>query len=259
MGRALPFEVHRPMDLWKYFAITHERHVFCNPFSAEKFAELSELYDLPPGARVLDIACGKAEFLTRIVQRWQCDGVGVDLSPPFVEDARARVADAGLDDRIEIVLANGNEYDPAPGSFAVAQCIGASWIWEGVSGTLKALADFVPSGGLVVLGEPFWRTEPSPEHLAAGGYSRTQFASHEENCRAGSEAGLVLLHAIASNEDDWDRYEGLQWLSAERYARLHADEEGVPALLERVHSERDQYLRWGRQELGWAVYLFSKS
>lgn len=247
------------MDLWKYFAITHERHVYCNPFSAEKFAELIELYDLPGGARVLDIACGKAELLTRISQRWQCAGVGVDLSPPFVEAARARVAEAGLDDPIEIVLANGSEYEAAPGSFAVAQCIGASWIWGGVAGTLAALADFVPPGGLVALGEPFWRGEPSPEHLAAGGYSREQFASHEENCQAGSAAGLVLLHAIAANEDDWDRYEGLLWLSAERHARAHPEDPDVPELLERVHAARNAYLRWGRDELGWAVYLFSKS
>ncbi|MDH3684927.1 MAG: class I SAM-dependent methyltransferase [Myxococcales bacterium] len=247
------------MDLWKYFAIGHERHEFCNPFSAEKFDELIDLYDLSADARVLDIACGKAELLMRTTRRWQCSGVGVDLSPPFVAAAREGVERAGLGARVEIVEANGSDYRAPEGSFALATCIGASWIWGGATGTLEALARFVPAGGLVALGEPFWRGEPSPEHLAAAGYTREQFGSHEENCGAGSEAGLTLLHAIVANDDDWDRYEGLQWLSAERYARAHPDDPDVPELLEQVYKARDLYLRWGRDELGWAVYLFSKS
>jgi hypothetical protein len=28
------------MDLWKYFAVGHERHVYCNPLSGAKVDEL---------------------------------------------------------------------------------------------------------------------------------------------------------------------------------------------------------------------------
>ena len=30
----------------------------------------------------------------------------------------------------------------------------------------------------------------------------------------------------------------------------------TPSRFWRVHSSRDRYLRWGRDEMGWAVYLF---
>ena len=69
----------------------------------EKFDELVGLLDLPGGGRVLDFATGKAELLRRIVSRWDCTGVGVDLSVPAVEEARKLVTKAGLSEAIEIL------------------------------------------------------------------------------------------------------------------------------------------------------------
>jgi hypothetical protein len=47
---------------------THREHVVCNPTSEEKLTRLVELLRLPAGARVVDIACGKGEFLIRFVK-----------------------------------------------------------------------------------------------------------------------------------------------------------------------------------------------
>src|SRR5512140_3921834 len=77
------------MDRSKYFDITHRDHVVCNPLSVEKVDEIVCLLDLQAGARVLDIACGKAEILVRISERYECTGIGVDISPYAASDARA--------------------------------------------------------------------------------------------------------------------------------------------------------------------------
>ena len=55
---------------------------------------------------------------------------------------------------------------------------------------------------------------------------------------------------------DWDRYEGLQWDSAERYAHDNPDDPDNEQLLQRIRAFRQSYLRWGRSQLGWALYLF---
>ena len=99
------------MDMWKYFGITHRDHVVCNPTSSEKLDELVGLLPLQPNSRVLDIACGKAELLLRIAERYQTTGVGVDISPYEFEAARQRVKDRHLEDQIEIVHADGADYD----------------------------------------------------------------------------------------------------------------------------------------------------
>ena len=94
------------MDLWKYFAIGHERHLFCNPLSEAKVDELVALLALSDEARVLDIACGKAEFLVRTVKRWSCSafsGSGPErvlqeeiYGPPYFLSAPLQVVVARL-------------------------------------------------------------------------------------------------------------------------------------------------------------------
>jgi SAM-dependent methyltransferase len=244
------------MDRWKYYAIGHKRHIVCNPLSEAKLDELIDLLDLDKHARVLDIGCGKGEFLVRTVARWQCTAVGVDLSPYFVSDARAKVKSAGLQSSVTIVEGDGKEYSAEPSSFDVTACFGASWIWGGFQGTLGALRAWTKPGGLVLVGEPFWRRTPSPEFLQASQLSEPMFSSHAGNVSIGTQLGLSLLHAVVANHDDWDRYEGYQWYAAERYGRRVPEDPDLPEIRQRIRESRDNYLRWGREELGWAVYLF---
>jgi hypothetical protein len=95
--------------------------------------------------------------------------------------------------------------------------------------------------------------------LQASSLTRASFDSHAGNVRTGVEKGLVPLYSIVSSEDDWDRYQGLQWAASERYAAQNPDDPDVPELLEATRRNRDHYLDWGRDELGWAIYLFMKA
>jgi hypothetical protein len=113
-------------------------------------------------------------------------------------------------------------------------------------------------GGLVLVGEPFWMTGPDPEYLKLTGDDPNLCGSHAGNVTIGEDVGLALLYTLVANPDDWDRYEGLRWQAAERYAADHPDDPDVEALLRNTHRSRDAYLRWGRNCLGWAMYLFRK-
>jgi hypothetical protein len=110
----------------------------------------------------------------------------------------------------------------------------------------------------VVIGEPFWRRAPSPDHLEAAGLTESSFGTHLGNVQTGLGLGLCLLHTIVSSEDDWDRYEGYGWYAAERYSQRNPDDQDLPELMAKMREARDHYLRWGRDEIGWAVYLFLK-
>src|SRR5512133_3681368 len=79
------------MDTCKFYDITHREHVVCNPTSNEKLARLVGLLRLPTGARVVDIACGKGEFLIRLAEAYDVDCLGIDLSPFFIAAARGRL------------------------------------------------------------------------------------------------------------------------------------------------------------------------
>jgi SAM-dependent methyltransferase len=247
------------IDMWKYFGITHSDHTVMNPMSLAKTKELIEQLRLPASSRVLDVACGKAEFLCLVAERFEAAGTGLDLSPITIEEARRNVATRGLTERIELLHMDGADYQPDTGALLdLASCIGASWIYKGHQGTLAALSRLVQPGGLVLVGEPFWRTEPDADYLRLTGQAADLCGTHASNAQAGVDQGLSLLYTVVSNEDDWDRYEGLQWQAAERYAVAHPDDADLEHLLETLRRNRDAYLRWGRDCLGWAMYLFQK-
>ena len=57
---------------------------------------------LQEGERVLDVGCGWGSFVMHAASRYGVSAVGITLSENQAELARERVADAGLEDRIEI-------------------------------------------------------------------------------------------------------------------------------------------------------------
>ena len=245
------------MDTWKFYDITHREHEICNPMSSEKLGDLVELLRLPPDSRVVDIACGKGEFLIRLAETYSARGVGIDISPFFIVDAETRLRGRAPSADVTFTQMDGADFKPEePHSFALASCIGASWVFGGHPGTLDALSHMVEPGGWVVVGEAYWLQEPSEEYLKASGDTRESFGTHAGNAEAGEEHGLDLVHTLVSNKDDWDRYEGLQWYATAEYARSHPDDPDLPELLSRVAKKREVYLRWGRDTLGWAIYAF---
>ena len=245
------------MDIWKYYDITHQRHVVCNPMSVEKLAQLVELLRLPVGARVVDIACGMGEFLIRMAHAHGISGLGIDLSPHVIAAAGNRLKARAPEADLTFTQMSGADFKPdKPHSFSLASCIGASWIFGGHAGTLDALIGMVEPGGWVVAGEPCWMQEPSRDYLEASGMTREVFGTHTANVEEGERRGLTLVHTLVSNRDDWDRYEGLQWYAADEFARENPDDPDRTELLERVAKEKAMYLRWGRDTLGWAIYVF---
>ncbi len=245
------------MDTWKFFDITHREHVVCNPMSEEKIARLVELVQLPADARVVDIACGKGEFLMQLAEAYGVRGVGVDISPFFIADAQRRLRSRLPKVDVTFTQVDGAEFEPdKPHSFALASCLGASWIFGGHAGTLDALVGMVQPGGWVIAGEPYWLQEPPEDYLRACGLTKDGFGSHVENVEMGERRGLDLVHTLVSSKDDWDIYEGLQWYATNEYARAHPDDPDLPELLERVTKNKSSYLRWGRDTVGWAIYAF---
>lgn len=247
------------METWKFFDITHKEHIICNPSSLGKYQQLIDLLYLPSNANVLEIAMGKGEFIIRLTEQYGISGVGVDLSPYCVRDARAKLAERAPQANITFLEMDGADYQPdEPESFDLAVCLGASWIFDGHEGTLAALKALTKPGGMIVVGEPYWRQEPDPDYLKTAGFKRDLFGNHYENVQVGQALGLTLLYTLDSNLDNWDTYEGLQWYAAENYALAHPDDPDVLELRERIRASKHEYLQWGRDTLGWTIYLFRK-
>ncbi|HEY5044882.1 MAG TPA: cyclopropane-fatty-acyl-phospholipid synthase family protein [Solirubrobacteraceae bacterium] len=82
--------------------------------------------------RVLDVGCGWGGFVLHAARNHGVRAVGITLSPPQAELARRRVAAAGLEDRVEIRIADyrelGDERFDAIASIGMVEHVGASQI-----------------------------------------------------------------------------------------------------------------------------------
>ena len=70
--------------------------------------------DLQPGMRVLDIGCGWGSFVLHAARHHGARALGVTLSPEQAAMARQRVAEAGLEDRVEIRVQDYRDLDDEP-------------------------------------------------------------------------------------------------------------------------------------------------
>lgn len=281
------------LDRAKLTAIGHANHVICNPVGVDKVDCVLDLLDLPPGARVLDAGCGKAEILIRLIERRgdgvtgsaRITGVGVDTNPRFLEEGRRAAANRVPAGSLELIEGDVVAYlrsagegaeggrgrnagagargrDTAGGGsaklFDAAVCTGSTHAFGGYRQTLRALARAVHQGGEILIGEGYWKKDPDVGYLAAIGATRTEFTDHAGNVARGVEEGLVPLYTTVSSDEEWDRYEGLYLRAVERYVAAHPEDPDSSALRDHIRRWRDAYLEWGRDTLGFGLYLFRK-
>jgi ubiquinone/menaquinone biosynthesis C-methylase UbiE len=242
----------------KFTTIAHADHALCSPISEAKLDRVIELLDLPPDARVLDAGCGKGELLIRVVKRWNARGIGVDPNGEFLAAARHRAGALVAGREIEWREAEMSDVAFGAGTLDAAMCVGATHAFGDYSATLRGLRDLVRPGGVVLVGEGFWRRVPKPEYLTALGSSADEFREHASNIAEGTAAALVPLYAAVSSDDEWDHYEGLYARAVERYVHAHPEDPDAGAMRERIRAWRHAYLKWGRETLGFALYLFLK-
>lgn len=241
-------------DHQRFSAIAHAELAICNPLSGTALDEAIEQLDLPPGARVLDLGCGKAAALSRVVERYEARGIGVDLSPYMLAEARVTAMRVTRGE-LELVEGDATTYG-ADEPFDAVLCFGAGWPHESLATLIAELLRHVKERGQLLIGEGYWRTEPTEGYLRLLGATRDELESHEGNIRVGMDAGLVPIWASTASVHDWDRYEWRYLATVEQWAATHADDPNAEAFLARARHGRDRYLGGGRDQLGFGCYLF---
>jgi SAM-dependent methyltransferase len=231
-----------------YYAVAERDHDIQNPTSPEKIRQLGEWLRLGPESRVLDIACGKCGPAIVLASSFGCRITGVERAPEFASAARERVSAAGLGELIEVVESDGREFALEPEAWDVALCLGATFVWDDLEGTMSALVPAVRPGGHVVVGEPYWRRSPPVGTDTMGYVSLSETASRVER------HGVTLIGLIGSSTDDWDRYESLHWRAVEDWLAENDDDDEI----RRASEEHKRNYLARRDAFGWAMFLARK-
>jgi len=164
------------VDLPRIYTIRESSHRILNPFTSEKLATLGAAIGLRKGNTILDLCCGKGELLCTWARDHGITGTGVDISTVFLAAGQTRAAELFVVEQVSFVHADAASYVAAE-PVDVAACIGATWIGDGVAGTVALLERSLRPGGLMLIGEPYWRAEPPSQEAieACHATSREQF------------------------------------------------------------------------------------
>ena len=112
-------------------------------------------------------------------------------------------------------------------------------------------------GGLVLLGEGYWRRPPAAVYLDALSATADELTDYAGTIEAGAARGLTPLYVVTSSLDDFDQYEWRWSANGERYAAAHHGEPGVDQLLAWIRRGRHRYVALGgRETLGFGLFLY---
>lgn len=240
----------------RFHEIVEASHRILNPFSDEKLMLLGEICGLHSAIRQLDLACGKGEMLVRWAEKYGIHGVGVDISAVFLEAAQLRAKELNVWSQVSFVQADAAEYPQPFHEFNIVSCIGATWIGNGLIGTLELMKPALrDERGLLLVGEPYYIEAPPPEALNMWGFKPEEYASLEGTLDRFEQTGLELVEMILADGDGWDRYEAAQWLAADMWLRQNPDDPDAERLREWNARNRRVYLRYGRRYLGWGIFV----
>lgn len=243
------------MDIPRIFNITERAHRIHNPISPEKLATLGAALRLESGARVLDLGSGSGEMLCTWARDHGIMGIGIDMSQLFTEQAKLRAEELGVADQVKCIHGDAAGY-VADEKVSVAACIGATWIGGGVVGTIELLARSLRTGGIILIGEPYWRQLPPTEAVAKGCLTNAiaDFLTLPELLASFGHLGYDVVEMVLANQDDWDRYEAAKWLTMRRWLEAHPDDELATTVRAKLTSDPERHATYTREYLGWGVF-----
>lgn len=243
------------MDIPRIFTIRESGHRIHNPFTAAKLAALGEALDLRAEAAVLDLGSGSGEMLCTWARDHHIVGTGVDLSAMFTGQARARAAELGVADRVVFIHGDAAGY-VAEAPVDVAACIGATWIGGGVAGTVALLRRSLRDGGLMLIGEPYWRRRPPDRETveACEASDEQDFCTLPALIEQFGTLGCDVVEMVLADQDSWDRYQAAQWLTMRRWLDQNDDDELAEQVRTELATGPARYARYTREYLGWGVF-----
>jgi len=243
------------MDIPRIFTITESAHRIHNPITPDKLATLGAALRLAPGVSLLDLGSGSGEMLCTWARDHGITGTGVDMSQLFTEQAQRRAEELGVANQVKFIHGDAAGY-VSDQKVDVAACVGATWIAGGVAGTIALLTHSLRPGGIILIGEPFWRQLPASDDIAKGclAHSISDFLTLPQLVASFGQMGCDVVEMVLADQDGWDRYEAAKWFTMRRWLEANPGDAFAPEVRAQLNLEPTRYATYTRDYLGWGVF-----
>ena len=239
----------------RFHEISEGNHSILNPFTQTELMLLGEICRLDDSKRQLDLASGKGEMLCQWARQWGSRGVGVDISKVFLKAARQRAVELNVQNKVTFIEADAGKFSSNGEQFELVSCIGATWIGNGLTGTVELMKPMLKSGGLLLVGEPYWTETPPDEAYTSSNIGKDEFTTLIGTLDRFEAAGLKLVEMVLASHHTWDRYIAAQWWTVDEWLQAHPNDADAPALAEWIAASKRDYLQYSRHYLGWGVFV----
>jgi cyclopropane fatty-acyl-phospholipid synthase-like methyltransferase len=238
----------------------YERMRWNAPLSAEHAGLLMDRLDLRPGLRIVDLGCGWGELLLQAVARAmtaagsaarQTSGTGVDTDAAALDRARALARQRHLDQHIDFIQDDAAAWR---GAADRTLCVGASHAFGGTEPALKALTQVTAPGGLLLFGDGYWASTPSPAATAIFGETVPALPQLLEACRA---AGWRVIHMSTADQREWDDFESTFRAGRQEWLLAHSDDSRAAEVRDWLDARERQYVETYRGILGFAYLILA--
>ncbi|EBO7980965.1 methyltransferase domain-containing protein [Salmonella enterica] len=243
------------LDIPRIFTISESEHRIHNPFTDEKYATLGRMLRMKPETRILDLGSGSGEMLCTWARDHAITGVGIDMSSLFTAQAKRRAEKLGVSERVHFIHNDAAGY-VANEKCDVAACVGATWIAGGFAGTIELLAQSLKPGGIMLLGEPYWRQLPATDEIAqaCGVSSLADFLTLPGLVSTFDELGYDVVEMVLADQEGWDRYEAAKWLTMRRWLEANPDDDFAAEVRAELNIAPKRHVTYAREYFGWGVF-----
>lgn len=232
--------------------------VHWGPYDEPLLAPLLDRFDLAEDDKALDVGCGHGALLLTLAKRFGVKTTGVDRSEAALQRARAQFAETGLSQSATWLQTDADELRFDDGAFDVAAWMGGPFVGGSHASTVATLARWLRPGGYLLLGQGYWIDTPPKDYLDATGLPLDALTTEAEMLEPVLAAGLRVLTSAVSSRAVWDHFEGTILRNHEAYAAAHPDDPDVQKMIAGKRQWDDAQQRWGRDVMGFSVYVLQK-
>lgn len=237
--------------------IAYEALEVCNGVTMAAIEASVVRTGLGPGAEAVDIGTGNAGVAIRLARAFGFRVTAIERDPTMADLARGRIAVAGVEDRVALVVADAAGVLARTAPVDLVTALGTTNVTgEGrpaPEASLAALRRNLGPRGWLLWGDIVWLSKP-PAPLRRIVEGTNLYADHDGWQAAAAAAGFKVITAEISPQSVFDAYAAA--MAAAARAWLDANPAAPEAGSVRLNADRVRaMLAHGREHIGFGLYL----
>ena len=242
------------MNREKISQLSRADHAINSPLDDDSVRRLLQRTVERGDERVLDLGCGAAAWLQRILTTHpQVTAEGVDNSAPLLARARKEAADLGVEQRLVLHQQDAGEFT-SPRPFDAVLSVGATHAFGGLLSTLDAAHRHLAPGGRVLVGDAYWESEPTTE-------AREMLGEYEDLATTMDRVvahGWTPVFGHISTRQELDDFEWYYTGSLATWALDHPEDPDSAEVLAAATTHRSEWLHSYRDSFGFLTLVLRR-